>query len=157
VSYLEIGFVEMPLNYFGVGIACSVMMHPARIGYFGKCLERLSRVRRQQILNLDFSVSSKGFCAGNTPMDSTSIADVRTGVVSIIQEFAEAYELFKKWRKGRAGKKSVGQEECETSLHEGKTTIEGTFNRFSLQHGARFDCGDSKDSPARAAGDALMP
>jgi hypothetical protein len=80
-------------------------------------------------------------------MDSTSIADVRTGVVSIIQEFAEVYELFKKWRKGRAGKKAVGQEECETSLHEGKTTIEGTFNRLSLQHGARFDSGDSKDSP----------
>jgi hypothetical protein len=80
-------------------------------------------------------------------MDSLSIADVRTGVVSIIQEFAEACELFKKWRKGRAGKKAVGQEECETSLHEGKTTIEGTFNRLSLQHGARFDTGDSKDSP----------
>jgi hypothetical protein len=84
-------------------------------------------------------------------MDSTSIADVRTGVVSIIQEFAEVYELFKKWRKGRAGKKAVGQEECETSLYEVKTTIEGTFNRFSLQHGARFDSGDSKDSPTASS------
>jgi hypothetical protein len=84
-------------------------------------------------------------------MDSTSIADVRSGVVSIIQECAEAYELFKKWRKGRAGKKAVGQEECETSLHEGKTTIEGTFNRLSLQHGARFDSGDSKDSPTASS------
>jgi hypothetical protein len=80
-------------------------------------------------------------------MDSSSIVDVRTGVVSIIQEFAEAYELFKTWRNGRSGKKAVGQEECETSLHEGKTTIEGTLNRLSLQYGARFDSGDSKDSP----------
>jgi len=80
-------------------------------------------------------------------MDSSSIADVRTGVISIIQEFAEAYELFKKWRKCKAGKKAVGQEECETSLHEGKTTIEGIFSGFSLKHGARFDSGDSKDSP----------
>lgn len=84
-------------------------------------------------------------------MDSTSIVDVRTGVVSIIQEFAEVYELFKKWRKRSAGKKAVGQEECETSLHEGKTTIEGIFNQFSLQYGARFDSGDSKDSPTASS------
>jgi hypothetical protein len=84
-------------------------------------------------------------------MDFSSITDVRTGVVSIIQEFAEVYELFKKWRKGRAGKKAVGQEECETSLHEGKTTIEGKLNRLSLQHGARFNSGDSKDSPTASS------
>ena len=76
-----------------------------------------------------------------------SITDVRTGVVSIIQEFAEVYELFKKWRKGRTGKRAVGQEECETSLYEGKATIERTFNWFSVKHGARFDSGDSEDSP----------
>jgi hypothetical protein len=84
-------------------------------------------------------------------MDSSSIADVRTGVLSIIQEFAEAYELFKRWRKGRAGKKAVGQEECETSLHEGQTTIEGTFNHLSLQYGARFHSGDSKNSPTMSS------
>jgi len=78
-------------------------------------------------------------------MDSSSIANVRIGVVSIIQDFAEVYDQFKEWRKGRAGKKAVGQEECETSLYEGKTTIEGTFNQLSLQHGARFNSGDSKD------------
>ncbi|KAF8847397.1 hypothetical protein BDZ45DRAFT_699224 [Acephala macrosclerotiorum] len=77
-------------------------------------------------------------------MDSSSIVDVHSGVTSIVQEFSEASELFKKWRKGRAGKKAVGQEECEVSLHEGKSTIEGTLNRFSLQHGARFDRGDRK-------------
>jgi hypothetical protein len=78
-------------------------------------------------------------------MDSSSIVDVRSGVTSIIQEFSEAFELFKKWRNGRAGKKAVGQEECDTSLYEGKSTIQGTLNRFSLQHGARFDRGDSKN------------
>lgn len=87
----------------------------------------------------------KSSCAQNPPMDSSSIVDVRSGATSIIQEFSEASELFKKWRKGRAGKKAVGQEECETSLHEGKSTIEGTLNRFSRRHGARFDRGDSKD------------
>jgi hypothetical protein len=83
-------------------------------------------------------------CAGRTPMDASSISDVRSGVVSIIREFAGAYEAFKKWRKGPAGKKAVGQEECETSLYEGRTAIEGTLNHFSFQHGARFDTGDSK-------------
>ena len=87
----------------------------------------------------------KRSCSQNPPMDSSSIVDVRSGVTSIIQEFSEASELFKKWRKGRAGKKGVGQEECETSLYEGKSTIQGTLNRFSLQHGARFDRGDSKN------------
>ncbi|PMD32807.1 hypothetical protein L207DRAFT_536093 [Hyaloscypha variabilis F] len=81
-------------------------------------------------------------CAGRTPMDASSISDVRSGVVSIIREFAGAYEAFKKWRKGPAGKKAVGQEECETSLYEGRTAIEGTLNHFSFQHGARFDTGD---------------
>lgn len=81
-------------------------------------------------------------------MDSASVADVRTGVFSIVQEFTEVYELFKTWRNGRVGKRAVGQEECETSLHEGKTTIERIYNRFSLRHGARFDSGDSKESPA---------
>jgi hypothetical protein len=99
VSYLEIGLVKcvrLQLNYFGGGSAmstCIVMMHPAQTGR--KCPKRLSHVRRQAA-GLDFTASSKGRCAGNTPMDSTSIADVRTGVVSIIQEFAEVYELFKK-------------------------------------------------------------
>ena len=78
-------------------------------------------------------------------MDSSSIVDVHSGITSIIQEFSEASELFQEWRKGRAGKKAVGQEECETSLHEGKSTIEGKLNRLSLQYGARFDRGDSKD------------
>lgn len=75
-------------------------------------------------------------------MDSSSTVDVRSGVTSIIREFSEASELFKKWR---LGKKAAGQEECETSLYEGKSTIEGTLNRFSLQHGAKFDRGDSKE------------
>jgi hypothetical protein len=39
-------------------------------------------------------------------------------------------------------------------LHEGKSKIEGTLNRFSLQHGARFDRGDSKDLPT-PTGDTL--
>jgi hypothetical protein len=107
-----------------------------------------SAVFRRQAADLDFTASSARRRTENTPMDSSSIVDVRTGVVSIIQEFAEVYELFKKWRKGSAGKKAVGQEECETSLYEGKTTIEGTFNRLSLQHGARFNSGDSMNSPS---------
>ncbi|KAE9382017.1 hypothetical protein N431DRAFT_476738 [Stipitochalara longipes BDJ] len=75
-------------------------------------------------------------------MDASPISDIRTGVVSIIREFAGAHELFQRWRKGAAGKKAVGQEECETSLYEGKTTIEGTFKHFSLRPGAIFDTGD---------------
>ena len=137
-----------PLLLYGIfrgSSACGVMMHNERgieivtnasatirkrIGTGGKA--RLYR----------FFESS---CARNPPMDSSSIVDVRSGVTSIIQEFSEASELFKKWRKGRAGKKAVGQEECETSLHEGKLTIEGTLNRFSQRHGARFNRGDSKN------------
>ena len=79
-------------------------------------------------------------------MDPSPISDVRTGIVSIIKEFAGAYKLFQTWRKGRAGKKAVGQEECETSLYEAREAIEATFKHFSLQHGARFDTGDSEKS-----------
>ena len=125
---------------------CIVMMHA------GYETSRTPQPSRRQGADLDFTASSKGRCAGSTSMDSTSIVDVRTGVVSIIRELAEACELFKEWRKGRAGKKAVGQEECETSLHEGKTAIEDTFNRFSRQYGARFDSGDSKDSPTASSG-----
>ena len=92
---------------------------------------------------LDSTTSPRNRCAGNNPMDPPPISDVRTGVVSIIQELAGAYTLFQAWRKGRAGKKAVGQEECETSLYEGRDAIEATFKHFSLQHGARFDAGDS--------------
>ncbi|KAG0650158.1 Chromatin structure-remodeling complex subunit arp9 [Hyphodiscus hymeniophilus] len=85
-------------------------------------------------------------------MDSSLNVDVRSGVTSIIHEFAEASEAFQKWRTRKAGKKAVGQQECETSLQEGRSTIEGSLDRFSLQHGARFNCGDSKDL-TKPAGD----
>lgn len=77
-------------------------------------------------------------------MDPTPIVDVRSGVSSIVQEFSEAFDLFQKWRTGRAGKKAVGQEECKTSLEEGKSSIEDKFNRCLQQHGAKFERGDSK-------------
>ncbi|KAL5323340.1 hypothetical protein ACEPPN_007874 [Leptodophora sp. 'Broadleaf-Isolate-01'] len=75
-------------------------------------------------------------------MDPTPIVDVRSGVSSIVQEFSEAFDLFQKWRTGRAGKKAVGQEECKTSLEEGKSSIEDKFNRCLQQHGAKFERGD---------------
>lgn len=87
----------------------------------------------------------KSSCAQHPPMDSSSIVDVHSGVTSIIHEFRQASELLQKWRKGGAGKKAVGQEECEVSFDTGKSTIEETLNRFSRQCGARFDRGDSRD------------
>jgi len=78
-------------------------------------------------------------------MEPSSIVDVRSAVISIVQEFSEASELLEKWRNGRVGKKNVGQAECGTSFHEGKSTIERSFKQLSQQHGARFDRGDSKD------------
>jgi len=112
------------------------------------CLERLrgSAASAAKAAHLDVTASSRDRSAGNIPMDPSPISDVRTGVVSIIQEFSGAHELFQKWRGGRAGKRAVGQEECETSLYEGREAIEGTFKHFSLQHGVRFDAGDSKNS-----------
>jgi hypothetical protein len=67
-------------------------------------------------------------------MDSSFIAGVNTGVVPIIQEFADVYELFKKWSKGRARKKPAGQQEWETSLHEGKIMIKGIYPTSCLSN-----------------------
>ncbi|KAL2072221.1 hypothetical protein VTL71DRAFT_11564 [Oculimacula yallundae] len=76
-------------------------------------------------------------------MDPIPIVDVRSGIDSIVREFSDALDLFQRWRKSRAGRKGVGQEECETSLEDGKTKIEGKFNKCLNLHGRRFDRGDN--------------
>lgn len=77
-----------------------------------------------------------------------SVVDVRTAVTSIIHDFAEASELFQKWRKGRAGKRATAQEECKNSLEKEQSAIQETFDRLSLRHGTKFDRGDSKNPTA---------
>lgn len=73
------------------------------------------------------------------------MVDLRSCASLIAQDFADALELFRKWRTKRGGKRDVGQEECENSLHEGSIAVEQTLTRLSQQYGAGFDRGDSND------------
>ncbi|KAE8442840.1 hypothetical protein EG329_002812 [Mollisiaceae sp. DMI_Dod_QoI] len=80
----------------------------------------------------------------NIPTAPTRSEDLNAGVTLIVQDFTEGCQLFKKWRKGRAAKKAVGQEELDTSLFEGKTSIEAVLRHFSVKHGLRFKSGDKQ-------------
>ena len=100
--------------------------------------------------------STSDLCSEST-MDSKTVVDVRSGVFAITQEYHEASDLFAKWRVGKSGKRAVGAEECQTLLEEGKSTIEGKFQRCSAQHKARFDRGDSKISKHLTSKHSCLP
>ncbi|KAF4634240.1 hypothetical protein G7Y89_g3871 [Cudoniella acicularis] len=91
-------------------------------------------------------------------MDSVSLSGITVSVALIIEGFAEASKLFKKWRKQKAGKlkKAVGQEELDASLYDGETSIDKKMNSLIDKHGSRFDDGDGKNVTI-VGRDTLMP
>ena len=76
-------------------------------------------------------------------MSSKSSFGMSEGVALITQSFTEGSQLFQEWRK-RGGKKAVGQEELDTALYEGQTSLEKKLKAKLSSHGQIFDIGDSK-------------
>jgi len=77
-------------------------------------------------------------------MESVSVSGVSVSVALIIQEFATASQLFKKWRKHRGRSKAVGQAELESSLYFGESSIDKKRRALMVEHGKKFDAGDGQ-------------
>lgn len=77
-------------------------------------------------------------------MDSVSVSGISVSVALIIDGFAEASRLLKKWRKRKAAKKAVGGEELDASLYDGEKSIDKRLDSFICKYGPRFDNGDGE-------------
>jgi hypothetical protein len=76
-------------------------------------------------------------------MASVSVSGVSVSVALIIEGFAEASQLSKRWRKQR-GKRAVGQEELESSLYVGEKEVDKKLGALTAEHGIKFDAGDGQ-------------